>query len=205
MCGYRRGTPAVRAPAGRPRCCLLYTSFRFPVPKPITERNTPLSFFPLMSRTSSPSLVTPTFRSPSVARIDVYKRQPWYHLNSRAGARALSTPLTEGNRLGLLTRLWTFSRAAHERLSTGPARELTPWRACCPPPLPLWAFETDILTRSLLFLALFDIKQHHTTPPTVCQPGRRKEADFFCFSQRSGKERKINFERLHKSCLLYTS
>lgn len=95
-------------------------------------------------------------------------------------------------------RLWTFSRAAHERLSTGPARELTPWRACCPPPLPLWAFETDILTRSLLFLALFDIKQHHTTPPTVCQPGRRKEADFFCFSQRNGKERKINFERLHK-------
>lgn len=43
-----------------------------------------------------------------------------------------------------------------------------------------------------------DIKQHHTTPPTVCQPGRRKEADFFCFSQRNGKERKINFERLHK-------
>ena len=126
------------------------------------------------------------------------RHAPWYHLNSRAGARALSTPLTEGNRLGLLTRLWTFSRAAHERLSTGPARELTPWRACCPPPLPLWAFETDILTRSLLFLALFDIKQHHTTPPTVCQPGRRKEADFFCFSQRSGKERKINFERLHK-------
>lgn len=126
------------------------------------------------------------------------RHAPWYHLNSRAGARALSTPLTEGNRLGLLTRLWTFSRAAHERLSTGPARELTPWRACCPPPLPLWAFETDILTRSLLFLALFDIKQHHTTPPTVCQPGRRKETNFFCFSQRNGKERKINFERLHK-------
>ena len=44
-------------------------SLRFPVPNPITDRNTPLFFSSSMSRVSSPSLVTPTFRSPSVARM----------------------------------------------------------------------------------------------------------------------------------------
>ena len=47
---------------------------------------------------------------------------PWYHLNSQANARALSSPVTGGT----VAPYWKFKGAAHERLSPGPSRELTP-------------------------------------------------------------------------------
>ena len=73
---------------------------------------------------------------------------PWYHLISRAGARALIAPLTEGTRPRLAAARFSgaapgrASRAASRELSTSRslsglrAARLIPVIAFCPPPSP---------------------------------------------------------------------
>ena len=76
-------------------------SLRLPSPKPSTERKTPRSRFCSISRTRSPWLVTPTLKSPSVARMTRLTPPSMNVLGARCRRRA-----------GCRRRRWSSRRPA---------------------------------------------------------------------------------------------